>query len=184
MNLNPAHIHLLLNHFPVIGTILGFLLLLVAILTKSTPLKRGSFGLFVLIALLALPVYLTGEPAEEIVEGQPGVSQQIIEEHEDSALLSLIAIEALGVVGLVGLVGYRRRDRLPDYLVWSVAILAIVGGGLVARTANLGGQIHHSEVRPGYQAPHEGDDDEERMRDSNDDDDSEGADSGDAESGF
>jgi asparagine N-glycosylation enzyme membrane subunit Stt3 len=60
--MNWAHIHLSLNHLPVVGTFFGVLLLLLALLRKSEELKRVSLGVFVLTALLALPVYFTGEP--------------------------------------------------------------------------------------------------------------------------
>ena len=59
---------------------------------KSEELKRLSCYVFVLMALLTIPVYLTGEGAEEIVEHLPGVPHELIEEHEESALGSLIAI--------------------------------------------------------------------------------------------
>ena len=60
--MNWAHIHLSLNHLPVVGTFFGVLLLLLALLRKSEELKRGSLGVFALTALLALPIYFTGEP--------------------------------------------------------------------------------------------------------------------------
>jgi len=63
--MNWAHIHLSLNHLPVVGIIFGVLLLLLALLRKSEELKRVSLGVFVLTALIALPVYFTGEPAEK-----------------------------------------------------------------------------------------------------------------------
>ncbi|MCI0564610.1 MAG: hypothetical protein MN733_39585, partial [Nitrososphaera sp.] len=69
--MNLAHVHLLLNHFPVIGTVFGFLFLAYAMAKKSEELKKVSLGIFVLIALIALPVYFTGEPAEEVVKHLP-----------------------------------------------------------------------------------------------------------------
>lgn len=73
-----GHLHLLLNHVPVIGTLLGLLLLLVAFGRKSEELKKVTLGLFVLIALVTVPVYLTGEPAEEMIENIPGISKAIL----------------------------------------------------------------------------------------------------------
>jgi len=46
--MNWAHVHLLLNHLPVVGTFFGVLLLLLALLRKSEELKRVSLGVFVL----------------------------------------------------------------------------------------------------------------------------------------
>src|SRR5215470_15297757 len=86
--MNWAHVHLMLTHLQVIGTIFGVLLLLLALLKKSEELKRVSLGIFVLTALLALPVYLTGEPAEKVAEHLPGVTEPLIERHENAALFA------------------------------------------------------------------------------------------------
>ena len=44
--MNLAHVHLLLNHFPTIGMIVGLGLFVVAILAKSDHLKRASLVIF------------------------------------------------------------------------------------------------------------------------------------------
>ena len=70
--MDAAHLHLMLNHIPVLGTAFGMALIAWALFRKSEELKRVSLGVFVIIALLAVPAYLTGEPAEEIVEHSTG----------------------------------------------------------------------------------------------------------------
>lgn len=145
--MNPAHIHLLLNHIPVIGIGIGFVLLIIAAARRSPELAKVCFGLFVVMALVAIPTYLSGEPAEEIVRNLPGVSESIIEEHEEAALPALVAIELLGVVALVGLVLSRRSDTIPKWPVAVSLIVAVVAGALMVRTANLGGHVRHTEVR-------------------------------------
>jgi uncharacterized membrane protein len=147
--MNQAHIHLLLNHIPLVVAGVAALLLAAALLRKNAKLKPVSLWLFVLAALITIPVYLTGEPAEEIVENLPGVLGPIVEQHERTALFSLIALEVLGVVSLSGLLIYRRAAELPKVFVVAALGLSIVAGGLTAWTANLGGQIRHSEIRSG-----------------------------------
>src|SRR5881628_1094402 len=107
--MNWAYVHLILNHFPVIGTVLGLLLFLWAMARRSEELKGGACGLFVLAGLLALPTYWTGEPAEDRVKGLPGVAQALVEEHEDAATFAVIASAVLGALALSGLVLARRR---------------------------------------------------------------------------
>jgi hypothetical protein len=51
--------------------------------TRAWPRLSSRAGGFVLTALLALPVYFTGEPAEKVVERLPGVTEPLIEEHEN-----------------------------------------------------------------------------------------------------
>jgi uncharacterized membrane protein len=153
--MNWAHIHLLLNHLPVVGTILGVLLLLFALLRKSEELKRVSLGVFVFTALLALPAYFTGEPAEEVVEHLPGVAKSLIEKHENAALFALLMDGGAGVVALAGLILFRRAERLPGWIVAAALVLSPATSGLMVWTANLGGRIHHTEIRADFKAPAE-----------------------------
>ncbi len=150
--MDALHIHLLLNHFPVIGTIIGIALLLLGFFSKSDAIKRASLAVFFGIALLTIPVYLTGEPAEERVEKAVGVSKAIIEEHEDAAMPALIAMEITGFVALIGLFVSFRISRFANVSFAAALILSLVTFGLIARTANLGGQIRHVEIRTGTAA--------------------------------
>jgi len=144
-----GHLHLLLNHVPVIGTLLGLLLLLVAFVRKSEELKKVTLGLFVLIALVTIPVYLTGEPAEEMVEDIPGVAKAMIERHEDAALFSMIAVEVAGIIALAGLLLFRTKKGLGNLLAIVTLACSVVTGGLLAWTSNLGGQVRHTEISSG-----------------------------------
>lgn len=148
-----VHVHLLLNHVPVIGTVIGILLLAYAALRRSPEVARASLGLFVLLALVGAVVFLTGEPAEELVENLPGVSESLIEEHEEAALLATAALGAMGLLALVGLVAFRRRaSGLPRAFVLGTLLFSLVPAATMAWTANLGGQIRHSEIRSGATA--------------------------------
>lgn len=145
--MNWAHVHIAINHAPVIGIIFGFLLLTYAMVRKSEELKKASLGIFVIIALIAIPVYFTGGGAEEVVEHLPGVSESIIERHEDSAFSTFVMVEILGLLTLGGLFLYRRPQTLSNWFVILSLVLSIIIGGLMTRTANLGGQIRHTEIR-------------------------------------
>ena len=147
-----GHVHLLLNHVPVIGTLLALLLLLVAFVRKSEELKKVTLGLFVLIALVTVPVYLTGDSAQEMVENIPGVSKPMIERHEDAALFSLISVEVAGVIALAGLLLFRKNKGLGNLLAIVTLALSLLTGGLLAWTSNLGGQIRHTEISSGVGA--------------------------------
>jgi uncharacterized membrane protein len=153
--MNWAHIHLLLNHIPVIGFILGVLLSLLAVLKKSEELKRVTMGIFVFTAAIALPVYFTGEPAEELVEHLPGVSEAFIEQHERAAVFSLVAAVVTGIVALTGLIIFRRAEKLPNWIATATLVLSLIASGLMGWTANLGGQIRHTENRSDFTAPAE-----------------------------
>ena len=151
--MNPAHAHLVLNHLPVLGTAFGFGLLLLGLWRRSNELKKTALGVFVIIALASVPVYLTGEPAEGVVASLPGVSQPTLEKHEEAAGVGLTGVVLLGLVALGGLFHFRGGKVLPGWFSVSVIVLALIVGALMAWVANLGGQIRHSELRAGNRPP-------------------------------
>ena len=145
--MDTVHLHLLLNHVPVLGTLFGTVLLLVAVGRGSRELVVASLVVFVVSAAAAVPVYLTGEPAEERVEHIAGVSEDVIERHEEAAAVGFAAAVALGAVSVVGLVLAARKKPVARALIAVPLLLAVVTGGLLAWTANLGGQIRHTEIQ-------------------------------------
>lgn len=146
-SMDSTHIHLLLNHFPIIGTFIGTLVLAWAVVRKSNDLRSAGCTIIILMALVAIPVYLTGEPAEESVEHLPGVSESMIESHEDAALQALIALEVAGVLALAGFFAHRTGHQRAHTLTLGALTVAIVSCALMSYTGFLGGQIRHSELR-------------------------------------
>jgi uncharacterized membrane protein len=145
--MTPVHLHLLLNHVPVLGAVFGLLILLGGIAWRRADVTRTAMAVFVVAGLAAVPTYLSGEPAEEGVERAAGAVEPWVEPHEEAALVSLVLVEALGVLALGTLWVYRRKAALPQPLVMATAVLALVTAGSLGWTANLGGQIRHTEIR-------------------------------------
>jgi hypothetical protein len=144
--MNLAHVHLLLNHFPVIATVLGLLLLVWGIYRRSPEVRTASFLVFILAALVAIPTFRTGEPAEELIEHMPGVSRDLIHDHEEAAEVTIWIVEVLGVVALAALIWQRKRGATPAWLVLIVLLIALGAAGALGWTANLGGKIRHPEI--------------------------------------
>lgn len=143
--MNPAHVHLMLNHIPVLGAMFGLALLAWALLRRNEALERVALGTFVVVALAAVPVFLTGEPAEGVVEHLAGTAEPAIKAHEDAALVALIAIAGLGVFALTMLLLFRKR-AFPRPLAGAALVFALATAGWMAQTANLGGRIRHAEL--------------------------------------
>lgn len=150
--MSAVHLHLVLNHVPVIGTLIGVCLLAYALLRRDDRLVRVCLGMFALLAAVAFAAFLTGEPAEEAVEGLAGVSASIVEQHEEAALLATIALGVLGLLSLGALLRFRRAP-LPRQAALLLLAAALVPAGLMAWTANLGGQIRHPEIGATSPAP-------------------------------
>jgi uncharacterized membrane protein len=141
-----VHLHLLLNHVPVIGMLFVLFVLVAAFRARSSDM--GKLGLVMLAGIGAVTalVYFTGEPAEDAVEKIAGVSRAMIHDHEEAAEAAFIATSIAGVLALAMLWWHRRRE-LPRSIVAVVFAVALGVSGLMAWTANLGGQIRHSEIR-------------------------------------
>ena len=146
-----AHIHLLLNHFPVIGIIIGGGLFLISLITKSDDLKRASLVVLVGIALIAIPTYMSGNGAQEAIRSVPGISKSLIETHEGTALVALGFMEVTGAFAWLGLWQFRRLARVPNWNLAVILVLTLVSFGLMARASNLGGEIRHAEIRAGQE---------------------------------
>jgi len=145
--MNWAHVHLMINHLPVIGIPGVILLLIYALVRKSEEVKMVSLGLLVLIALGTLAVYFTGDAAADVVKKIPGIQESFIERHEEIADLALVLVEALGVVALGGLIFFKRRGSIPTWGLSLVLVLSLVTAVVLGVTANFGGQIRHTEIR-------------------------------------
>ncbi|HEX2639915.1 MAG TPA: hypothetical protein VHL50_05060 [Pyrinomonadaceae bacterium] len=145
--MDPVHIHLFLNHVPIVGSFAAVLLLAYGAIRKSDEVMRVGLVALVLTALVAIPVYLTGEPSEDIVEKLPGVSEAFMEEHEDAGKLALIAAIVTGAVSLVSIFLAGRGQKVGKAFVWISIALSLVTAAAMVRTGNLGGQIRHTEIR-------------------------------------
>jgi hypothetical protein len=140
-----VHLHLLLNHVPVIGTFFVALVLAVAIWRRNDGMAKLGLFMTVAIGVVAAAVYFTGEPAEEAVEKLVGVADGMIHEHEEAAELAFIASSAAGLLSLA-LLAWWRGKQLPRSLASLVLVAVLAVAGLMARTSNLGGQIRHTEI--------------------------------------
>ncbi len=136
----------MLNHFPVVGLVFALAILGWSVFRRNASLTKAGFVALVAVAVLAIPAYLTGEPAEEIAEGLPGVAHSIIEQHENVAKAALIVTLVAGVAALAGL-WFSRGKAVAGWCSSSALVLAVVAAGLMAWTANLGGQVRHTEIR-------------------------------------
>src|SRR5688572_20865606 len=101
--MNQTHIHLLITHLPIFGSILGGLVLAYGLWTKSYQTKIAAYILFVISSIGAAIGYITGEAAEETVEHIAGISENLVEQHEGSAVIALVSLIVLGIASIVGL---------------------------------------------------------------------------------
>lgn len=166
--MNGVHLHLLLNHVSIMAAIFSVLVFAFGFLRKNSSIINVGLAGFVVAALAAIPVFLTGEPAEEAVENIPGVLESMIEQHEEAAELALWIIEVAGVLAFSGLVMRANKFFTGTMFYGTMLVLSIASAASISYTGYLGGQIRHTElgastgnqnVQPEGGAEADGDDD-------------------------
>jgi hypothetical protein len=145
--MNFAHIHLLLNHFPTIGFCIGIIVFIVAIARKSDDLLEAGLVIFFLTAALSIATYVSGNDAQAALTDTPGVSDALVKAHESAALVAFAFMQATGFFSWIGLWMLRRISRVASWNLAVITIFAIVTFGLMARAANIGGEIRHAEIQ-------------------------------------
>lgn len=145
--MNDAHLHMVVNHFPIIGTILGLGILITGIILKNNSVKNTAYFLFIVAAVFAAFSMGTGEGAEELVEDMPSVGKQIIHEHEEMAEKLAIVLYVLGVVSLGGLFMNFKNHSKATLVSYAAVVVAVVGVFFAQQTGTTGGEIRHTEIR-------------------------------------
>ncbi len=145
--MNDAHLHMVVNHFPIIGIILGFGVLIAGIVFKNDSVKNTAYSLFIVGAIFAAISMATGEGAEEMVEDMPSVGKQIIHEHEEMAEKLAIVLYLLGVVSIAGLYTNIKKHSQAKLVSFLALTIAAVGIFLGKQTGTTGGEVRHTEIR-------------------------------------
>jgi len=143
---NLAHLHLLLNHFPIIGTIIGLGLYVVSLVGKNEGFKRAALIVFAFMALISLPTFFSGAGAQGAIDGQPGVSRALMSRHEGAAIFAMFFMELMGAFALVALWQMHRNSVPARWTVVAILILSFVTVGLMTRVGTTGGDIRHPEI--------------------------------------
>lgn len=143
--MNPAQIHLMLNHLPLFASGAAALILAYALFRGNAAYQRLAYVLLIAGALAAPAVLLSGHGAEDKVDGLIGVSGGRIHAHEEAGEAAAIGMVLLGVLAAAQLFA----GALPNAARWrakgayAVLIGALAAWAWTGWTAHLGGLIRH-----------------------------------------
>ena len=147
LRMNWVHLHLALNHVPVLGTFFVGMLLGAALIRNSDELKRCSLIGFVALALVSIPIKFTGDFANERLVGTSWLEADRVVVHEQAADQATTGMFLLGLVAAFALWQGRGSRPIAQATLWAVLVVSLVTFFLMIRTANLGGEIRHEEIR-------------------------------------
>ncbi len=144
----PEHVHVLLNHLPMIGLLAGLIVLAIAIFQKSRTTAVASYIVIGLMALSVFPVTEFGEKAEDQVESLLDVpGHHWLHEHIERADKTARIYYVTAALAVGGLFLPRYVPKSALFFLWATLLLGIVAvcGGMWTATA--GGKIMHREFR-------------------------------------
>ena len=144
--MNQAHLHMVFNHFPIIGLFFSIGILTYGIIKKQTILINTAYVIFIICMIMGKATMMTGEGAEEIVE-ELGISHNIIHEHEEIAETFMKVLYVLGILSILGLVANFKIHSKALIVSYIVLILAIGSAILSKNVGTSGGEIRHTEIR-------------------------------------
>jgi len=154
--MSDAQIHLAFVHFPIAGIIFAVAILLIAVWKRHSFLKLVAYCFFIVAGLSSVPVFLSGEGAEEIVEGKPLVTDAIIHTHEEAAELAFYLLVALTILSVAAFILEKRGAQFSRVASFIVLIFGMTTSGFVLQAAHLGGMIRHDELRSSTEADQPG----------------------------
>lgn len=147
--MNGAYVHLVLNHVPVVGLPLCWLLMVVGVWRRQHVLLAAALVGFVLMGAVSVPVFLSGDAAADRVRQWATIDRSVIHTHEEAGEGVAVAAGVLAAAALFGLWRLKTSGMLPKALLG----LLLAGGLFVSCwlgwVAHLGGLIRHPEIGSG-----------------------------------
>lgn len=148
IELSHSHLHLLLNHFPISGLLIAWLLLLGAAIFKQRVVIGAALLLVAFCGGMAYPVHETGERAEDKAHKElDKTGQHWLQEHGDRADKIAKACYVLAGLAIVGLGLRLASPKLELPIAWFMVILTLATLLGTVWVADAGGKIRHPDLR-------------------------------------
>lgn len=140
------YLHTLVNHFPIILTVVGAAVLALAYIVKRRGVWVYAVATLTLSGLSVYPAYFSGDEASHALRGTWYVVRSSIAAHDDSAGYALVALLLMGAAAAAAwwyLVRHQSEAHPPKWLQITLAVVTVLGVATMVRTAYLGGKIIH-----------------------------------------
>lgn len=149
--MNPIHLHLLINHLPIIGIAIGAIILLVGIIYNNKTVTLTAAWLLLVCSFSTWPVNMSGEKAEHALDANANFDAERIEHHEEQAKYFLFSGFATFLAASAFLISNRRKQNLltkySNYLIYILLIASLTAVYFSIGAGTSGGEIRHEEIR-------------------------------------
>jgi hypothetical protein len=145
----PEYMHVVLNHLPIYGTILGALALTISLILRSRGAQITALILTLIAGASAYPVFVTGQRAYKTIRNQSDdAGADWLDEHMDRAEKTIGAFYFLAALGVAGLLVPIKWPKAAFPLAVLTLVAAILCSGIAVYIAQPGGRVRHPEFRP------------------------------------
>ena len=146
----PEYIHVVLNHLPIYGTILGALALAISLILRSRAAQITALILTLIAGASAYPVLVTGQRAYKTIRGvSDDAGADWLDEHMDRAEKTIGAFYSLAALAIAALLVPIKWPKSAVPLAALTLVVAILCSGVAVYIAQPGGRVRHPEFRPG-----------------------------------
>jgi uncharacterized membrane protein len=145
MGLSWPHVHLMINHFPIILAVLGVAAVVFGLIIRSRGVWLYGVASLTLMGLSAYPAVFTGHQADHALHDPWYIARGAIDHHQDAAEAAMWVMLATGLLAAYAWWRAVQRDdvaaRPAPWLRVSVLLAALASLGTVSWAAWLGGEI-------------------------------------------
>jgi uncharacterized membrane protein len=145
--MNWAYIHVIINHFPIVGVIIGTLILVAGMFLNNEGIKISGLGTIVFATIMSIIAYMTGDPAGETLSGFPEIAKSLISRHENIATIGMYLMVPAGLLAAVTLYSIYKKERYVRFLLIITLVLLLINCAAMGYVGHTGGQIRHTEFR-------------------------------------
>ena len=120
-----SHLHILVSVFPSFGLVFVLGFYFAGLLADNNGIKRTCLVLIFILALLSVPIYLSGDGSMAALSGNPRFSKDMMNTHYDWGIAALVALVVTGIAALVALLLSGRPSDNAHHLVLGLAIITL-----------------------------------------------------------
>jgi uncharacterized membrane protein len=141
-----SHLHILVSVFPSCGLIFVLGFYVAGLITNNDGMKRTCLALLGVLAVLAIPTYMSGSGSMAALSGKAEISKDMLNYHYYVGLLTLLSLVVAGAFAWYELWRSQSAEELSAQALNVILVLGLVTVALMIVTDELGWEINHFEL--------------------------------------
>lgn len=144
--MNQEQINLLITHLPILGIMIGFVVLTYGIWHNSYRTPISAYLVFIISSIGAAFVYFKGEVAQESIVETQGITEKLIKQPESYTLLVFVSLLILGLISIVAYLVATLNRSLSENISFIVLIISLLSLEIILWTSVIIGTIEHPQT--------------------------------------